>query len=47
MVRWVDDQVGRILDVLKKKGILNNTILVFGADHGVMLGENCLLYTSS
>ncbi len=40
MVRWVDDQVGRILDVLKKKGILNNTILVFGADHGVMLGEN-------
>lgn len=40
LVRWIDDQVGEILKFLREKGQLENTILLFGADHGAMLGEN-------
>ena len=38
-VAWVDSQVGRLLDFLKEKGQLANTIIVFGADHGTPLGD--------
>ncbi|WP_215699149.1 sulfatase-like hydrolase/transferase [Clostridium sp. MCC353] len=40
LVRWVDDQVGMIISALEEQGLLDDTILLFGADHGVMLGEN-------
>ena len=40
LVRWVDDQVGRILAFLREQGTLEDTVLIFGADHGTMLGEN-------
>jgi arylsulfatase A-like enzyme len=39
-VAWVDSQVGRVLDVLEHKGQLQNTVIVFGADHGTPVGEN-------
>jgi len=32
---WIDDSVGSILMALEDKGILNDTIFVFQADHGV------------
>jgi len=35
----VDDNVGRILDELDKLGMMDNTIILFSADHGNMLGE--------
>ena len=37
---FMDAQVGRIIDVLQKKNILENTIVVFFSDHGVMMGDH-------
>lgn len=40
MVKLVDDQIGRILDQLERMGELENTIVLFVADHGEMLGDH-------
>ena len=37
-VRLVDDQLGRILDALDAKGLAEDTIILFNADHGDMAG---------
>lgn len=37
---FMDDQVGRILDHLDKKGLREKTIVVFTSDHGWHLGEH-------
>lgn len=39
---YIDAQIGRIIDVLKKKGIYDNTMIVFSSDHGDMLGGHRL-----
>ena len=39
MVSYVDHKVGMLLDALEKTGRLDNTVIVFTADHGEMLGE--------
>jgi len=39
-VRYVDDSVGRILDALKKAGRDKDTLVVFLADHGELLGDH-------
>ena len=36
----VDDNVGRLLDQLKAMGLAEDTIVVFTADHGNMLGDH-------
>ncbi|VGO23551.1 sulfatase family protein [Pontiella sulfatireligans] len=36
----VDDGVGRIFQVLEKKGLLDNTVIVFAGDNGYMHGEH-------
>jgi uncharacterized sulfatase len=38
-VRGVDDNVARLLDYLKTSGLLENTIIVYTSDQGMMLGE--------
>jgi len=39
-VEWgVDHQIGEILKALDKKGIAENTVLVFTSDHGDFMGE--------
>ncbi|MDH7602840.1 MAG: sulfatase-like hydrolase/transferase [Armatimonadota bacterium] len=38
-VRYVDDSVGRILDALEETGQSNDTLVVFFADHGELLGD--------
>jgi arylsulfatase A-like enzyme len=38
-VRFVDRQVGDLLDELENRGLLESTAIVFGADHGERLGE--------
>ncbi len=38
-VTWIDDMMGRTLHALKKKGLLDNAIIVYTSDHGEMLGE--------
>ncbi|MEN8127264.1 MAG: sulfatase, partial [Planctomycetota bacterium] len=40
MVKCIDDNVGRILKTLREKEILDNTIIVFTADHGDMCFEH-------
>jgi len=39
-VRFMDQQVGRILDALDRLGIRDETIVVFVSDHGYNLGEH-------
>lgn len=40
MVKCIDDNVGRILENLRKNNKLENTIIVFTSDHGDMCGEH-------
>ena len=41
-VRFMDQQVGRLLDALDRLGARENTIVIFISDHGYNLGEhNC------
>ena len=42
LVKCIDDNVRRILDCLKDKGILDETIVVFTTDHGEYMGEHGL-----
>ncbi len=42
MVAMVDEQVGRIVDCLKKAGKLDNTIIAINSDQGFQLGEHGL-----
>ena len=41
-VSFVDEEVGRILDALEKRGWLDETLVLFTADHGDMTGDNNL-----
>ena len=43
MTTWVDDTVGRMLDVLKETGQEENTIIIFTSDHGDNLGSHGLV----
>ncbi|NJK90758.1 MAG: sulfatase-like hydrolase/transferase [Blastochloris sp.] len=43
MVKLIDDQVGRILDTLERRGLMDNTVIAFCSDHGEMLGDHGLL----
>jgi len=43
MIRMIDDQLARLVDELKKKGVYENTIILFIADHGDYVGEYGLM----
>jgi choline-sulfatase len=43
-VSYIDDKVGKILATLRELGLAENTIVLFTADHGDMLGERGLWY---
>ena len=38
-ISFVDYQISRIIAALKKKGLYDNTIIMFSTDHGEMLGD--------
>lgn len=40
MVTQVDEWVGKLLDELDRKGLSDNTLVVFVSDHGEMLGDH-------
>lgn len=44
---FVDDQVGKLVKLLKNCYLEDNTIIVFSGDHGDMLGERSLWYKMS
>ncbi|MCK4999268.1 MAG: arylsulfatase, partial [Anaerohalosphaera sp.] len=41
-ISHVDEQVGRLVDSLKRSGQLENTLILFTSDHGDMMGDNYL-----
>lgn len=41
-ISFVDEQIGRILAVLQSRGWLDNTLILFTADHGDMIGDHHL-----
>jgi uncharacterized sulfatase len=40
MVKCIDDNVGSLLDTLRQLDLLDNTVVVFTADHGDLCGEH-------
>jgi len=44
MISLIDKNVGRLLDTLERQGRLEDTIVVFTADHGENLGDHHLLF---
>ncbi len=41
-VTFIDEQIGRIVAALKRRGLYDNTLILFFADHGDMLGDHHL-----
>ncbi|HEO71397.1 MAG TPA: arylsulfatase [Candidatus Hydrogenedentes bacterium] len=39
-VTFIDEQIGRILEVLEKRNLLDETLIVYTADHGDMTGDH-------
>ncbi len=39
-IRYVDAQIGRVLDALQALGLYENSLIVFTSDHGESLGEH-------
>jgi arylsulfatase len=39
LVTLIDDMIGRIMSVMDKRGLWDNTIVVFTSDHGDMMGD--------
>ncbi len=46
VIELIDDQVGRIIEALERRGMGDNTYVVFASDHGEMLGDHGM-YTKS
>ena len=41
-VSFVDEQMGRIIETLEARGLLDNTLIVYTSDHGDMTGDHHL-----
>ena len=41
-ITFVDEQIGRIMESLTRRGLLDQTLIVFFSDHGDMLGDHNL-----
>ena len=42
-ISFIDYNIGRLLEYMKENNLLENTLIVFSADHGEMLGDyNCV-----
>jgi len=39
-ITFIDEQIGRIVDALKNRGLLDNTLILFTSDHGDMQGDH-------
>ena len=44
MISYIDEKLGQILKVLRETGLDRNTITIFTADHGEMMGERGMWY---
>jgi arylsulfatase len=39
-VSMIDEQIGLLVDALRRRGVLDNTVIVFTSDHGDCLGDH-------
>ncbi|MCF7941432.1 MAG: sulfatase-like hydrolase/transferase [Spirochaetia bacterium] len=39
-IRFIDDQIGRLVGTLEELGVLEHTVIVFTTDHGDMMGDH-------
>ena len=39
-ITFIDDQIGRIVDMLKEKGMYDDALILFVSDHGDMMGDH-------
>jgi arylsulfatase A-like enzyme len=44
LVSFVDDRIGKFLRQVERLGLMSNTLVVFVADHGTMMGEQGQLH---
>lgn len=44
MVKCIDDNIGRILQTLRERNLLDDTLLIFTSDHGDFMGEHGMYY---
>jgi arylsulfatase A-like enzyme len=42
LIKQLDDQLGRLFDFMESQGLLDDTLVVFTADHGDFLGDHWL-----
>lgn len=40
LITQIDDQIGKIVEILKQKGMYENSLILFTSDHGDMLGDH-------
>ena len=43
MISFMDQQIGRTLDHLEQRGLLDDTLIIFTSDHGHFIGEHGLV----
>ncbi|ULL15992.1 DUF4976 domain-containing protein [Paenibacillus sp. H1-7] len=43
MISHMDDGIGRVLQTLHERGLMDNTIIVYTADHGLAVGQHGLM----
>jgi choline-sulfatase len=46
-VSLIDDQIGRLLEVIAQRGELDDTVIAFSSDHGEMNGDHGLIYKNN
>lgn len=44
MISYIDDKIGQILGTLEATGLADDTVVIFTADHGEMMGERGMWY---
>jgi arylsulfatase A-like enzyme len=42
MIKQIDDEIGRLLNFMESKNLMDNTMIVFTSDHGDYLGDHWL-----
>ena len=40
MITWLDEAIGRVLDKLEEKGVLDETLIIYSSDHGDHMGDH-------
>ena len=38
-ITGLDREVGRLLEILEKENLTDNTVIIFASDHGLLMGE--------